>query len=1219
MKIVEPFASELTNSNMRKQRMEAVLSSWRAWPVWLPNDSASGSLPVDVPAMTTEDWNLWRVVLDTASPIPPRTHVSGLTTFAAASDLSLEDLKTSRVVLIRGPRVATRWLRQPAATQMGGYSWALKVSPETATEGVVALLKKLFREVRMAHDGAVVASEAAPGLLNATTSLLAQAIGAEESSLVRLWQVARVLESDEPFLEQLPAIEKKILASALARELTGAIEYLDVQTDAQLEFFAEGQDDVHLSRIVRDLGLPSSRLTSLLQADAFLDNMHRQLGDFYFDDVAAAFATVADVYSLGEMLKKLPPGRALFSAVDQVCRRRPELVATYVWHLSFHAEGAFALLQLPQQRHHSPGRSVDLTSEWLEVQRLGRELLVLADRSEDWSSVVALGVHDEANAIARRHFGVMPGLLQQVAYESGELWASALAITDRGAAFVDVLDAYLHRVGKRGDAGLVFALRLLEPLREREQQTLEERLARAIVDSYASGLALAPACRAVPVVLCAYGPLLAQLRSTLSGDGLQDVWAKWLRPFDAASLIEQARADQHTSGYSSETSNPSFDVPNIIRAHVEVLIAQADECAVFDDILGAAIDLYSVDAAADLDVSAFAWNALAQTVRARPAARPPVFVTFGRVVARSTRASDVLDRLLDPPAPAHILAYVVLGLADSELVARVRPKLRAELNDLLAQPTGIALGHALELANVLHQARFARDAERFARRVLEIVEHLRAHDRIAYVDAAFAILAGALAQQELWPELVSFSADIHGQAQRQFVTNMRVVALMRTGKIAEAKEQLDVLLAASPHNAMALANRVALHLVAKEWERAIIASEQAKAILPPSEWDTILVNESVARRELGDTFTANVLLRSVSPDGRRRLRGADSESNTAGKSVAASRTEASPPEATHVPDSPVAREAVPPVRTHDVDIAIITALHIEYEAVRDRLTGWTPAPPHIDYPNIYAWSVGTIPRSDGKGTYRVVVAWAGDSGNLRTLHATTRTIDRWRPRYVLFSGIAGGLHRNADDDLKHGDVVVSQTIWHYEYQKVVDGKHVPRARDTFQADDGLVSAARAFDSASTVWKRCGVTPPIASHVPKLVPGMIGSGEKVIDDLAPPFVRAVRAFKPELQAVEMEAAGAAMAIERAHDEGRGVGFVMVRGISDMPKPPPPPLRTVFKSLLTRDAAPLRELVSATARVGAGTATRDNWKPYASAISASFITRLIASGWWPVGPT
>jgi nucleoside phosphorylase len=309
-------------------------------------------------------------------------------------------------------------------------------------------------------------------------------------------------------------------------------------------------------------------------------------------------------------------------------------------------------------------------------------------------------------------------------------------------------------------------------------------------------------------------------------------------------------------------------------------------------------------------------------------------------------------------------------------------------------------------------------------------------------------------------------------------------------------------------------------------------------------------------------------------------------------------------------------------------VAIVTALQVEYEAVRDRLTAWAPAPPHPQFTNLFGWVTGTMPRLDGTGSYRVVVAVAGESGNLRTEHATTRTIDRWRPRYLVFSGIAGGLRKTPDDTLTHGDVVISQTIWHYEYQKIVDGRHAPRGRDTFAADPGLVNAARAFDSPSGDWRNCGVPAPRPGHVPKAVLGVIGSGEKVIDDLDLPFVQAVRSFMPDVQAVEMEAAGACMAIQFAHAENKGVGFLMVRGISDMPKhaevapKAKDRVKRTMKAILDGDFGAIFDAFSSTAGTvnsgGAGTTIRDNWKPYASAIAAHFITRLIASGHWPEGP-
>jgi nucleoside phosphorylase len=295
-----------------------------------------------------------------------------------------------------------------------------------------------------------------------------------------------------------------------------------------------------------------------------------------------------------------------------------------------------------------------------------------------------------------------------------------------------------------------------------------------------------------------------------------------------------------------------------------------------------------------------------------------------------------------------------------------------------------------------------------------------------------------------------------------------------------------------------------------------------------------------------------------------------------------------------------------------VDVAIITALKEEYEAVKSRLRERQEVPINLGhtFPNLYGWVLGTIPKAGGAGSWRVVVAWAGYSGNLRTLVTTLRTIDRWHPRYVLFSGIAGGLTK---DGLRQGDVVVSQTIWYYEYGKVSEGVFKPRHRDSFRVDGTLVSSARLFDGASAEWKQCGLPPPTSGPEPRLILGMIGSGEKVLDDLEPAFVKAILKARPELQAVEMEAAGACVAIEHARDEGKQIGFLMVRGISDMPAD------AAVAALPTATAGgATRDTPAALIPVSAGTIPRDTWKRYASAISAEFVAKWLASSWWPIQP-
>jgi hypothetical protein len=107
-----------------------------------------------------------------------------------------------------------------------------------------------------------------------------------------------------------------------------------------------------------------------------------------------------------------------------------------------------------------------------------------------------------------------------------------------------------------------------------------------------------------------------------------------------------------------------------------------------------------------------------------------------------------------------------------------------------------------------------------------------------------------------------------------------------------------------------------------------------------------------------------------------------------------------------------------------VDRAIVTILQEEYEAVKRRLKNVRRDPGTKDQPNQYAWAVGEIDAANG-GTYQVALALTLHPGNTSGSLGTGKTVARWRPRYVLLVGIAGGLPR---EQLGLRDVVVSKQI-----------------------------------------------------------------------------------------------------------------------------------------------------------------------------------------------
>src|ERR1019366_6063580 len=194
-------------------------------------------------------------------------------------------------------------------------------------------------------------------------------------------------------------------------------------------------------------------------------------------------------------------------------------------------------------------------------------------------------------------------------------------------------------------------------------------------------------------------------------------------------------------------------------------------------------------------------------------------------------------------------------------------------------------------------------------------------------------------------------------------------------------------------------------------------ADAAKKLLPTGDdLDRVLLNEAVAYEQLGDTFGAERLLGQLSGTASRRADIAEAKERlkrgdrtpvpaAPGLSSGAGGAETAPQTPAKASDVAPTTRALPPMPADAVDVAIVTALKEEYEAVKTRLNDCQDIPINLGhaYPNLYRWVVGTIPKADGSGSWRVVVAWAGCSGNLRTLITTTRTIDRWHPRYVLFS------------------------------------------------------------------------------------------------------------------------------------------------------------------------------------------------------------------------
>jgi nucleoside phosphorylase len=268
--------------------------------------------------------------------------------------------------------------------------------------------------------------------------------------------------------------------------------------------------------------------------------------------------------------------------------------------------------------------------------------------------------------------------------------------------------------------------------------------------------------------------------------------------------------------------------------------------------------------------------------------------------------------------------------------------------------------------------------------------------------------------------------------------------------------------------------------------------------------------------------------------------------------------------------------------TEDIaDIAILTILPEEYQAVCQKLENLRPAAPRSSHANLYAWKVGSV--TSGGGAYSVAVGMMGRAGTTESALATRDAVERWSPRYIFFVGVAGGLK-----SLGKGDVVIADVIHGYEYGKI-EKSFTPRSNWTYKTDIGLLNGAVAH--AASDWKAHITAKPPTPISLKAIPGEIASGDKVVDDPRNVFFAEVLKTWPKIIAVEMEGAGAGNAIEQTQALGKSVSYMMIRGISDLPRPP------------------AAEPQADTTR---GTEERDAWKAYAADTAAAFAVSFIAGG-------
>jgi nucleoside phosphorylase len=206
-------------------------------------------------------------------------------------------------------------------------------------------------------------------------------------------------------------------------------------------------------------------------------------------------------------------------------------------------------------------------------------------------------------------------------------------------------------------------------------------------------------------------------------------------------------------------------------------------------------------------------------------------------------------------------------------------------------------------------------------------------------------------------------------------------------------------------------------------------------------------------------------------------------------------------------------------------ILFVTALQLEFDAVKSYLTDAKP----VKHPETGSY-YGTGVFIENGTSCEVFIVEAG-AGNSRSAEETSRAISFFKPDYVFFVGVAGGIK-----DVTLGDVVASTKVIGYEMGKA-DEVFKPRP-DVFQSSYQLEQLAK-FTKREAQWNSKLDANPNSFVAP------IAAGEKVVSSTRTETYKQLKANVSDALAVEMEGAGFLQAVRVHSSEG-----IVIRGISDL---------------------------------------------------------------------
>ncbi|MEU2685206.1 hypothetical protein ABZ654_15245 [Streptomyces hygroscopicus] len=217
--------------------------------------------------------------------------------------------------------------------------------------------------------------------------------------------------------------------------------------------------------------------------------------------------------------------------------------------------------------------------------------------------------------------------------------------------------------------------------------------------------------------------------------------------------------------------------------------------------------------------------------------------------------------------------------------------------------------------------------------------------------------------------------------------------------------------------------------------------------------------------------------------------------------------------------------------TARADVVVLTALEVEYRAVRAHLEEPRPAPAERGA----LFELGVF--RDGPAERTVAIHMTGP-GNPGAAASVERAAALFAPRAVLFVGVAGGVK-----DVALGDVVAADAVYDYETGKDTETGFLPRQK-TYQSAYGLVQLARLV-AAGDAWQR-RIPPGDGAPRPRAHVKPLAAGGRVVAHHRSDVGRRLAAGAGDALAVDMEGFGF---LAGAY-VNQNLDALVIRGVSDL---------------------------------------------------------------------